>query len=198
VIVEQLVKYVLYGAMVVFLLRVAPLRRMFRELPRPQRRTLAAIFGLMLLAQVVESKYETYPFVKWAMYSSSDGEITYFEYEGVLADGSTKPFPLARLLRIYQPVCPTCSKRLVWRLRDLGDDRYRAESEAERLEATERYERAMRAAWSVHAARHPELDFEAVRVWRAHYRVADYVDASSIEHELVWTVPLGRETSDVE
>jgi hypothetical protein len=198
VIVEQLVKYLLYGAMVAFLLRVAPLRRMFDELPRAQRRTLAAIFGLILFAQVVESKYDSYPFVKWGMYSSSDGEITYFEYEGILADGSSERFPLSRLLRIDQPLCPTCSKRLVWRFRDLGDDRYRAESDAERVEITERYERAMRAAWGVYAARHPEVDFEEVRVWRAHYFVADYVDASSIDRELVWSVPLGREVSDVE
>jgi len=198
VIVEQLVKYLLYGAMVAFLLRVAPLRRMFHELPRPQPRILAAIFGLILFAQIVESKYDSYPFVKWAMYSSSDGDVTFFDYEGILADGSRRQFPVSRLLRIDQPLCPTCSKRLVWRLRDLGDDRHRAESDAERRELGERYDRALRAAWGVYAARHPDLDFEEVRVWRAHFLVADYVDASSIDRELVWSVPLGGEASDAE
>jgi hypothetical protein len=198
VLIEQLVKYLLYGLMLVFLLRVAPLRRTFEALPRRQRRLLAGLFGLMLFAQVVEAKYETYPFVKWGMYSDFSGRITYYEYRGVRPDGVEEPFPLARLLRIHQPLCPTCSKRLVWRLDDLADLRYEAETEAERAEAADLYERTLRAAWETFAARHPEAGYDEVRVFRGRTLVADYVDASSIERELAWTVDLDGEARRAE
>lgn len=195
-ILEQLAKYVLYGVMIAFLLRIAPLRRMADALPRRQRRVLAAIFGLILFAQIVESKYETYPFVKWGMYSGTSGEIEYFEYEGVRPDGTTATFPLAHLLRIHQPLCPTCSKRVVWQFRDMGNARLRAKSEAELAEIVDLYERSLRAAWGVYAARHPEADFTEVRVRYGEYAAADYVDEGSIRLEEVWTVPLRPETTD--
>jgi hypothetical protein len=194
VLIEQLVKYLLYGLMIAFLLRVAPLRRSFEALPRRHRRLLAGLFGLILFAQVVESKYETYPFVKWGMYSDFSGRITYYEYLGVRPDGVEEPFPLARLLRIYQPLCPTCSKRLVWRLDDLAEERDEAETEAERAEAADLYDRTLRAAWAAYAARNPGVAYDELRVWRGRIVVADYVDASSIERDFAWRVPLGGET----
>jgi hypothetical protein len=190
VLIQQLVKYLLYGLTVAFLFRLAPLRRMLEALPRRQRRLLLGLFALILFAQIVEAKYQTYPFVKWAMYDDFSGQVSYYEYIGVRPDGVEEPFPLARLLRIYQPICPTCSKRLVWRLDDLAEVRLQGESEAKRARAAGLYDRTVRAAWSVYAARNPEIEYDEVRVWRGHFRVADYVDASSIERELVWTVPL--------
>jgi hypothetical protein len=198
VLIEQLVKYLLYGLMIAFLLRVAPLRRTFEALPRKQRRLLAGLFGLIVFAQVVEAKYETYPFVKWGMYSDASDQNTFYEYLGVRPDGVEEPLPLAKLLRIYQPLCPTCSKRLVWRLDDMAELREEAETEAQRAEAADLYDRTLRTAWAVYAARNPGVQYDEVRVWRGHYVVADYVDASSIERELVWTVKLDGEVRGAE
>jgi hypothetical protein len=189
--VEQLIKYVLYGLMVAYLLRVGPLRQAFASLPRRHRRLLLWMFGLILFAQVIESKYQSYPFVKWGMYSDFSGKVTYYEYAGVRPDGVEEPIPLARLIRIYQPVCPTCSKRLVWRLDDLAKARVKGKTEAERTRAADLYDRTLRAAIGVYAQRNPGLSYEEVRVRRGFFRVADYVDASSIEYDLAWTVPLG-------
>jgi hypothetical protein len=193
VLIEQLVKYLLYGIMIAFLLRATPLRRTFAALPRGHRCLLGGLFGLILVVQVVQAKYQTYPFVKWSMYSGFSGRTTYYEYRGVRPDGVEEPFPVARLLRIYQPFCPTCSKRLVWRLDDLADDRDGAETETARAAAADLYDRTLRAAWAAYAARHPEVEYREVRVWRGRYHVADYVDASSIERDLAWSVPLDRE-----
>jgi hypothetical protein len=198
VLIEQLVKYALYGAMVAFLLRVAPLRRTFAALPPVKRRLLLGLFGLVLLAQVVESKYESYPFVKWGMYSDSNERITYYEYFGVRPDGALEPFPLARLLRIDQPLCPTCSKRLVWRLEDLAKQRLSADTPAGRAAAADLYERTLRAAWAVYAARHPGVAYDAVSVWRGRWRVAEFPDASALEREPLWTVRLGGDRSHAE
>ena len=190
--IEQIVKYVMYGLMIAFLFRLAALRGVFESLPRGHRHFLAAFFGLILVAQIIESKYESYPFVKWGMYSSAGKRVTYYEYQGVRADGGVEPFPLAHLLRIYEPACPTCSKRLVWRLRDLANERFDAESDAERAQAADLYERTLQSAWAQYAARNPRIEYDAVEVWRGRFTIANYLDASSIEREIVWRVPLGR------
>jgi hypothetical protein len=190
VLIEQLIKYTMYGLMVAFLLRVAPLRRIFDALPLGHRRLLMGLFGLILLAQVIESKSQTYPFVKWGMYDDFSERVTYYEYVGVRPDGVEEPIPLARLLRIYQPVCPTCSKRLVWRLDDLARERSEGKTEAERAQATSLYERTVQAAWAVYAANNPGLQYHELRVRRSRFVVADYVDESSIERDFAWSVQL--------
>jgi hypothetical protein len=198
VLIEQIVKYVLYGLMIAFLLRRTPLRKIFEELPRRQRRFLATLFGLILLAQVIESKYQSYPFVKWGMYSSAASSITYYDYRGVRADGEVEAFPLAHLLRIAEPACPTCSKRLVWRLRDLAKRRFKAKSEEEGAEIADLYDRTLQAAWGQYWARNPSVEYQAVEVWRGRIKVADYQDESSIERDFAWRVPLGEGRGDAQ
>ena len=48
--IEQIVKYLLYGLMIAFLFRLPPLRRIFEQLPRGHRRFLTAMFALILVA----------------------------------------------------------------------------------------------------------------------------------------------------
>ena len=86
----------------------------------------------------------------------------------------------------------------MWRLDDLATARVKAETERARAEAADLYDRTLRAAWGVYAARNPGVAYDEVRVWRGRYRVADYTGATSIEREFAWRVPLSQETPRAE
>lgn len=183
-------KYALYLLYVAFFVRSARLRSLYARLSRGQRRGVLALFGLVVIGQAAGLKYQSYPFVKWGMYSGFSPGTQFFEYRGVRPDGGEADFPVARLLRIHQPLCPTCGKRLTWRLKDLGNERYAAPPGPEREALAARYDELLRAAWRQHQRRHPDVELEAVDVWRARYDASQYVDASSIDRELVWRVSL--------
>lgn len=187
-------KVLIYLAFVALLVGYRPLREMFFALDPWRRGLLAGLFVLLLTGQIVAKKYPTYPFVKWGMYDEHSSRIKYFEYTGVRSDGSEAPFPIAHLIRTHSTSraieCPTCGKRLLWRLRELGKQRRKAPKGEERRALKQLYRDLLRGAWRTYKRRHPDADFEQVIVSRATLDVTDYVDESSIERERLWKVDL--------
>lgn len=185
------IRIALYLAIAYWLWSFEGPRKVLDALPPVQRRFLVGFFALFLLGQIVGLKYQTYPFVKWGMYSSFSGHVKYFEYAGVREDGVEELFPIARLVRIYDPLCPTCGKRFVWKLRNMGKERRKTEAGPELEDLIGDYEGLLRAGWAQYLKQNPDQTrYSELRVRFAHVRTADYVDESSIERELVWSVAL--------
>ncbi|MCZ6784308.1 MAG: hypothetical protein O7G30_13455 [Proteobacteria bacterium] len=185
---------VIYLAYFRFFSSYQPLRKVLDALPRPQKIVIVTLFGLMALGQIIRSKHETYPFIKWGMYDELSTKVRYYEYRGVLPDGTEAEYPVSHLLRIPSPelsvLCPTCGKRFLWKLRDLGHDRRKLPPGPERDQAARSYDELLRAAWQQYQRRHPDAAFQSVRVFYRFVRTGEYTDESSISREYLWTVDL--------
>jgi len=192
-------RIVLYAAIVGFLVTRPQLRRVWSQLDTKRRRFLGGLFVLLVAGQVVGLKYETYPFVKWGMYDGAGSTVKYVEYAGVRADGSEAPFPVAHLIRTHSTSraieCPTCGKRLLWRLRGMVKDREKLDPGKRLDEVVRLHDRTLRAAWKVYHQRHPELDFQSVRLYRVRTTVSDFRAGRPMERQFLFEVDLTSERS---
>jgi DNA-directed RNA polymerase subunit RPC12/RpoP len=189
-----LFRYVLYSVIIVFFRRRPELRRVLADLDLRRRRYLIVLFTLVVFGQMSSLKYQTYPFVNWGMYAESGSVVKFVEYRGVRSDGSEAPFPVAHLVRTHSTAraieCPTCGKRLLWRLRDLTKVMEKTRSKRKRDAAADLYERTLRAAWRGYKERNPDADFESVRMYRNRTRVKDYRAGRPIESTFLWEIEL--------
>jgi hypothetical protein len=190
------VKELLYLVLVWFVVTRPQLRALWRQLDRPRQVFLALLFGLILIGQFSAQKYPTCPFVKWGMYASGSSRVRYVEYRGVRSDGSEAPFPIERLVRTYTTPraieCATCGKRFLWRMRSFTNALEYLSPGPQRDEVWDLYQRTLRAAWQIYKRRHPEADFQSVRVFRNRTTVPDFENSQrdSITSTPLWQVTL--------
>lgn len=178
-------KEVLYLCFLLFLYSLRPVREAFKALDKTRRRALVLLVLILVGVQVRKTKYETYPFILWAMYSNSRTSMRFYEYEGTRADGTVERFPLVDMVRLDSfSTCPTPGKRLPWRMRNLADDIRDEDEGAERSEMMDLYRRTMRAVYAGYRDLNPSADFESVRVWRLRCKTNKYVDKTSFTREL--------------
>ena len=142
----------------------------------------------------MRTKYETYPFVVWAMYAKAKSKMRVYEYEGIRADGTIERFPLVDMVRLDSlRTCPTSGKRFPWLMRNLADDFRDADTEAEASQLRVQYRRLLRSAYAQYQKRVHDSDFVSVRVWRLTCSSRDYVDKTSFERQLFDEVDLTAE-----
>lgn len=187
-------RYVFYAAIVAFVVTRPELRRVWSQLDQPRRRFLGTLFVLLLLGQASGLKYATYPFVKWGMYDEAGSNVKWVEYRGVDSKGSEIPFPIAQLVRTHTtPLaleCPTCGKRLLWRMRRFTKDMEDLPPGPERDAIFDLYQRTLQAAWLVYRQRRPDADFVSVRMFRNRTTVDDYRAGLPHSSDFLWEVDL--------
>jgi hypothetical protein len=192
-----LFRYLLYAAIVALIVTRPQLRQVLSDLDPRRRRYLKGIFALLLLGQCIGLKYQTYPFVKWAMYDDAGSSVDYIEYVGLRAGGGEAPFPVAQLVRTHSTAraieCPTCGKRLLWRLRGMTEDLEELPPGRHWDERWLLLERTLRAAWGGYKQRHPEADFRSVRLYRVRTSVPDFRAGLPPERSLLFEVELEPE-----
>jgi hypothetical protein len=128
------------------------------------------------------------------MYDESGDKAKWVEYQGIRADGSQTPFPIAHLVRTHSTPraleCPTCGKRLLWRMRGFTREMEDLPPGAERDEIFDLYQRTLRSAWLVYKERNPDADFESVRMYRKKLSVSDFREGHPEVSEFLWEVDL--------
>jgi len=89
-----------------------PLRQLLLALPRPKQAAVLAFLGLMIVTQLIDRPWRTFPFIPWAMYSKNRPEPPqFFEYVGTCEDGREIRIPVGRVFRAQHR---TVNWRLKW------------------------------------------------------------------------------------
>jgi hypothetical protein len=173
----------IYLLLLAALVAARPLRRTFMQLALHQRVILGLLVLLVFGAQMAAFESQTYPFVRWAMYSKNVSGADWFQYRGVRLDGVEEPLPLADFVRVL-------GKRYAFRLRLLASHVSEAETEAERREAWELYERTLRAGLEVYQRRHPQQRWRVIEVSRCETDLAGVRRGEPVPCDFLWQLDL--------
>jgi hypothetical protein len=162
---------VAYGALLAVVLSRPAWRAAFGGIEPWRRIGLLALVVAVPAGQVIHRSEWTYPFVAWAMYTDRrPGDVTWYEYTLVGADGTDAAWPLARGFS-------RLGKRVVWRLRLLEEAGRTAD--ADRLLR----ELAGRRDWSEAGA-----PADSVRVWTCAQPIATGADRPPARRTLLRSV----------
>src|SRR5262245_44263877 len=155
-----------YLVLLLLVVRQHVFKSTWAALGPPYRLFLATLVALLLGAQLRGRSDETFPFVKWAMYSRRPAaQPRYYDYTAVLQSGQEAPLEVSRQF-------PTLSRKLLYNLdrmtRRIAYDPDGSGGQAERA----RYENTLRAVARMYTFYHADDPVRAIRVWQCTIPIA--------------------------
>lgn len=175
-----------YAAFLGLLAASRSLRQLLAQLGTAHRMFLLAFLAVILAAHLYRQETKTYPAVSWSMFTRVvEGDPDYFEYAGVLADGTQ-----VELQPEDDLFGQVFGQNLIVRLGRIARTIATPEAQQRQPELVRRYDRLVQALGYKHNQTVPQRIVLEVRVYRCSVSVRDDRSRASIERVLFRTVPL--------
>jgi len=181
----RLVEASCYGALLVGLWMVRPIRAYVRAIPRPHRKILAGLFLLLLVGQMVNRPRLTFPFTSWAMYGRPEhpDTLVFYRYEGL--DEAQQVIPL----NPFRLLAPISRAEVASKFKDLASAALSHPDEGRRAASQRRLSALLAAVGRIHNTRHPDRPIRAVMLVRCTLDLRDG-GRSDIQRQRVWRADL--------
>ena len=175
----------LYTVLFLVYFALTPIRRYFLSLPIPHRAIFISFFSLMLIGQLADRSWLTFPFPNWSMYTKRDssGPILFLELRGLMVDGTAYKIDPSRLAG------GRLTLSMATKLQTEAEGAFFSRSSEGREQHKQKLGDFMRAAGRIHNQRNPDQTVGRVELYCVKIN-RQAKDEKAFERTKLWDVSL--------